>query len=145
MDRKSLDKAKSAAKQFCQQFGQYRMPLAWVAFPIVEEIAKEQDAKDEDGTGALLSSKFKPVTIKKLAFYKQVCMCFGCYHIYMGIFEDLRFCGYNFVFEVQSFIFFLQYICILTRGKFQDESFTNSEVTVKCTKFMFLENYHVYM
>ena len=33
--------------------------------------------KDEDGTGALLSNKFKPVTISTTAFYKQVCICFG--------------------------------------------------------------------
>ena len=38
MDRKSLDKAKSAAKQFCQQLGQYRMPLAWTAFRIIDII-----------------------------------------------------------------------------------------------------------
>ena len=33
--------------------------------------------KDEDGTGALLSNKFKPVTISTQAFYKQVYLCFG--------------------------------------------------------------------
>ena len=38
MDRKSLDKAKSAAKQFCQQLGQYRMPLAWTTFRIIDII-----------------------------------------------------------------------------------------------------------
>ena len=38
--------------------------------------------KDEDGTGALLSNKFKPVTISTQAFYKQVCMC-----IHSSVFE----------------------------------------------------------
>ena len=50
-------------------------------FPAVyrkkDNAAASEGAKDEDGTGALLSNKFKPVTVSTQAFYKQVCMCFG--------------------------------------------------------------------
>lgn len=44
MDRKTLDKAKSAAKQFCQQLGQYRMPLAWTAINVVDIITGTKSA-----------------------------------------------------------------------------------------------------
>jgi len=38
MDRKTLDRAKGTAKQFCQQLGQYRMPLAWTAINVIDII-----------------------------------------------------------------------------------------------------------
>ena len=50
-------------------------------FPAVyrkkDNAAASEGAKDEDGTGAVLSNKFKPVTISTQAFYKQVRMCFS--------------------------------------------------------------------
>ena len=46
-------------------------------FPAIyrkKDNAATEGAKDEDSTGGLLSSKFKPVTITTQAFFKQVCM-----------------------------------------------------------------------
>ena len=48
-------------------------------FPAVyrkKDNAATEAAKDEDGTGGLLSSKFKPVTLTTQAFYRQVCITF---------------------------------------------------------------------
>ena len=53
MDRKSLDKAKSAAKQFCQQLGQYRMPLAWAAFSIIDIITAKQESSPSHDKGVI--------------------------------------------------------------------------------------------
>ena len=44
MDRKALDKHKNAAKGFCQQLGQYRMPLAWTAINVVDIITGTKSA-----------------------------------------------------------------------------------------------------
>ena len=44
MDRKALDKAKNTAKQFCQQLGQYRMPLAWTAINVIDIITGNKAA-----------------------------------------------------------------------------------------------------
>ena len=44
MDRKALDKAKNSAKLFCQQLGQYRMPLAWTAINVVDIISGNKAA-----------------------------------------------------------------------------------------------------
>ena len=43
-----MDKAKSAAKQFCQQLGQYRMPLAWTAINVVDIITGSKSASQGD-------------------------------------------------------------------------------------------------
>ena len=47
MDRKTLDKAKNTAKQFCQQLGQYRMPLAWTAINVIDIITGNKAAGQE--------------------------------------------------------------------------------------------------
>ena len=43
-ERKSLDKAKSNAKVFCRQLGQYRMPFAWAAINVIDLIAGNQSS-----------------------------------------------------------------------------------------------------
>ena len=48
MDRKTLDKAKNSAKQFCQQLGQYRMPLAWTAINVIDIITGNKAAAGQD-------------------------------------------------------------------------------------------------
>ena len=44
IDRKSLEKAKTNAKTFCKQLGQYRMPFAWAAINVIDLIAGNQSS-----------------------------------------------------------------------------------------------------
>ena len=45
MDRRTLNRAKSTAKQYCQQLGQYRMPLAWTAITLIDIITSNKVAE----------------------------------------------------------------------------------------------------
>ena len=58
------------------------------------------------------------------------------------------FCGWYFEKDFCNFIFkihlYLPMECILTKEKFEDENFTDSEVTVEFAKFTSRKNYLVY-
>ena len=44
IDKKSKDKAATAAKLYCKMLGQYRMPFAWAAINVVDLIAGNQSS-----------------------------------------------------------------------------------------------------
>ena len=63
MDRRMLDKAKSTARQYCQQLGQYRMPLAWIAVALIDIIKKGQNSSSS------LSERGNWIVIGLLYYY----------------------------------------------------------------------------